>query len=84
MVKFLQIVAILVPMAGSFKLSSLAQSHTSTLERLSDGPTNGVMADEDRDDDVQVLCDGMIPTSSDEYSSTCNDPRKNPKGIMGK
>ena len=34
-----------------------------------DGPTNGVMKEEDKDSMVQILCPGLIATSESIYSS---------------
>ena len=37
-----------------------------------DAVTNGKMSQEDRDDDIQVLCNKKVPISSNEGSITCN------------
>ena len=48
---------------------------TEVAAKVSDGPTNGVMAEDERDTLIQVLCPGPIVTSyslAQGKSSTCN------------
>ena len=51
MYKFVAIIGLTyLPLSHTFKLTSLAQSHAQNL--LSDGPTNGKMSANDKDDAV--------------------------------
>ena len=46
---------------------------------MHDGPTNGEMAEDEKDTMIQVLCPGLVATSfskSSGKSSTCNEPPK--------
>ena len=61
--------------AVDIKTLEKAQVKTEAKASSRDGPTNGVMADDERDTLIQVLCPGPIVTSyslAQGKSSTCN------------
>ena len=43
---------------------------------ISGGPTNGVMQADDIDDTVQIVCNGFIPTTSEDWPFTCDNPEE--------
>ena len=43
---------------------------------ISGGPTNGVMQADDIDDTVQIICNGYIPTTSEDWPFTCDNPEE--------
>ena len=71
------IVALFALATQAIDLQILAsnQAHVKSLSENQDGPTNGEMADDEKDTLIQVLCPGVVVTSFTQTSgksSTCN------------
>ena len=65
----------LATQAVDLQILSTNQAHIKTLSEINDGPTNGEMADDEKDTLIQVLCPGVVVTSFTQTSgksSTCN------------
>ena len=71
------VLAVLSASIQAINLEAIAHLKLSqkVIERLDDGPTNGEMTDDEKDNLIQVLCPGNVVTSfslASGHSSTCN------------
>ena len=72
------LIALSVNFADAIDLKTMNKAQTAVRveEAAQDGPTNGDMADDEKDTLIQVLCPGYIQTSFSQAagkSSTCNN-----------
>ena len=73
------IAALMSVSAIKLDVEAFQKSQALVMSKVQDGPTNGVMSEDEKDTLIQVLCPGNVVTSYSQTSgksSTCNSGAK--------